>query len=118
MPVRFQLPGHTRWYQKAAEQGNVAAQFKLGRMYEVGLDGRVTKDPAEAARWYRKAAEQGHIRAQVILGLMYEVGRGLTKDLAEAARWYRKAAEQGDPLAKESLIEVARKGVHGGRDGG
>ena len=37
-----------RWYRKAAEQGNKAAQHNLGLM-----------DPAETAKWYRRAAEPG-----------------------------------------------------------
>ena len=42
---------------RAAEQGDAAAQFNLGRMYE-------SIDLAEAAKWYRLAAEQGHAGAQ------------------------------------------------------
>jgi hypothetical protein len=39
--------------RKAADQGNVAAQFNLGLMYNQGQG--ITRDYAEAVRWYRKA---------------------------------------------------------------
>ena len=40
-----------------AEQGDAAAQFNLGVMYNNGRG--VLKDEAEAVRWYRLAADQG-----------------------------------------------------------
>ena len=40
-----------------AEQGNAAAQYNLGVMYDNGEG--VPQDYAEAAKWYRLAAEQG-----------------------------------------------------------
>ena len=45
-----------------AEQGDAAAQHKLGVMYDNG-DG-VLVNKAEALKWYRKAAEQGDSDAQ------------------------------------------------------
>ena len=42
------------WYGKSAAQGNAAAQFNLGVMYE---NGRGTKvDFANANQWYRRAS--------------------------------------------------------------
>lgn len=51
-----------KWYLKAAEQGDVRAQFLLGMCYEEGEG--VTKGDAEAVKWYQKAAEQGHANSQ------------------------------------------------------
>jgi len=50
------------WFRKAAKQGNVGAQFNLGRMYENGLG--VDKNDSTAVEWHRKAAEQGSFGAQ------------------------------------------------------
>ena len=50
------------WYHKAAEQGHVAAQYKLGSCYENGYG--VKKDKDRAKEWYRRAAEQGHKEAK------------------------------------------------------
>ena len=54
-----------KWYRKAAEQGFVLAQNKLGGMYHRG-DG-VPQDEKEAVKWYRKAAEQGYPQAKKFL---------------------------------------------------
>jgi hypothetical protein len=50
------------WYSKAAEQGDVDAQYKLGQMYYYG-DG-VGADFSKAVEWYTRAAEQGHEKAK------------------------------------------------------
>ncbi len=83
--------------KKAAEQGDVRAQFNLGLVYSFG-DG-VPQDYKESVRWYRKAAEQGDANAQVHLGSAYSNGRGVLQDYKESVKWYRKAAEQGDAYA-------------------
>jgi len=61
--------------RKAAEQGDVDAQYTLGTLYENGLG--VKQDDAEAVKWYLKAAEQGDARAQINLGAMYDKGQGV-----------------------------------------
>ena len=43
--------------RRGAAQGDAAAQFNLGLMFEHGHG--VPRDCVEAARWYRKAAAQG-----------------------------------------------------------
>jgi TPR repeat protein len=90
-----------KWYRLAAEQGNVFAQYELGRMYHNGTG--VPKDYAEAAKWWRLAAEQGNAGAQSNLGVFYANGVGVPKDSAEAVKWYRKAAEQGLAMAQTNL---------------
>ena len=42
------------WFKKAANQGNIAAQYNVWFSYLIG-DG-VEKDESEANRWYQKAA--------------------------------------------------------------
>ena len=87
--------------RKAAEQGDAAAQYNLGVMYDEGK--RVTRDDAEAVKWYRKAADQGHAKAQYNLGLMYTNGQGVKRDDVEAVKWFHKAADQRDASgAKQS----------------
>ena len=90
-----------KWFRKAAEQGDVEAQFGLGVCYSGG-DG-VAKDTVEAVKWYRKAAEQGFAAAQCKLGLCYAKGDGVEKDQATAVSWYRKAANQGHAEAQNLL---------------
>ena len=87
--------------QKAAEQGDVDAQFNLGVMYEQGKG--VAQDDKQAVAWFRKAAEQGNVYAQYMLGAMYFHGRGGAQDDKQAVAWTRKAAEQGDAAAQYLL---------------
>ncbi len=108
-----------KWYRKAAEQGEINAQLKLGDMYatlyEAGKG--VVRDYGESIKWYRKAADQyrkaaelGDDRAQCNLGLMYLNGEGVPQDYAEAAKWYRKAADQGQVNSQYNLGVQYSKG--------
>jgi TPR repeat protein len=95
-------------YRKDAEQGDVQAQFNLGRMYKEGRG--VEQDYEEAVKWYRKAAEQGDAQAQNSLGLRHEKGQGVEQDYTEAVRWYREAAGQGNVQAQTNLGLMYSKG--------
>ena len=57
-----------KWFRKAAEQGEIYAQYNLGWMYGTGTG--VPQDDDEAVKWFRKAAEQGHAEAQLRLDEM------------------------------------------------
>ncbi len=87
-----------KWFQKAAEQGQVDAQNNLGVMYSNGQG--VLQDYEQAVEWYRKAAEQGYTSAQNNLGVMYQKGQGVLKDPKQAIKWYRRAAEEGEASAE------------------
>jgi hypothetical protein len=82
--------------KKLANEGNVAAQYSLGVMYEVG-DG-VPKKPTLAFMWFEEAAHQGYFKAQYKIAGMYRNGIGVTQDYDEAVKWYKKAADQGDGM--------------------
>ena len=87
-----------------AENGDAAAQFQLGRMFDTG-DG-VPRDATEAVRLYRLAAEQGNDASQWFLAIAYDRGRGVPRDAADAAlaaKRYRLAADQGNANAQNSL---------------
>ncbi len=81
-----------KWLLKAAEQGHVKAQYKLGTMLEEGRGGDGRK--SEAVIWYRKAAAQGDIQARCKLALLHEDGLGGAKVEAEATRWLQKFEKQ------------------------
>ena len=81
-----------------AEQGDMAAQFTLGLLYDTGLG--VAEDKAKAFEWYAKAAEQGDASAQLNLGQMFDYGSGVAKDKVKAVEWYTKSAEQGNASAQ------------------
>ncbi len=108
VPVPQNFGQAMSWYERAAEAGNIEAQFYLGVMYESGVRGH--NDMSSAVKWYRRAAEQGHVQAQIRLGVLYYQGRGVPADLAEAARWYAKAAEGGSPGAQYNLALMYERG--------
>lgn len=86
-----------------AEQGDAAAQYNLGMLYEAGQG--TALDYTKAAEWYRKAAEQGHPAAQYSLAVMYVYARGVEANDQEALTWLKRAAEQGEPMAQYALGE-------------
>ena len=53
------------WWQKAAKQGYVQAQYNLGVMYANGTG--VEQSDEKAVEWYQKAADQGFEDAMVAL---------------------------------------------------
>ena len=93
--------------KKAAEQGDVTAQFNLGNMYarRAYMGEGAPKDFTEAAKWYRKAAEQGHAEAQRVLGRMYAEGDGVPEDYVEAYMWFNIAAAHGNEYTAKSFID-------------
>jgi hypothetical protein len=97
--------GALRWYQLAADHGNVLAEVQVGYFYHHGIG--VAPDYAEAAHWYRLAADKGNPLAENQLGYLYEHGMGVTQNKAEAMRWFRLAAQQGWPAAQHNLLFVA-----------
>ena len=92
-----------------AEQGDAAAQLKVGLMYYNGQG--VLQDYAEAIQWFRKSALQGNPFAQSNVGYMYEKGEGVPQDYLEAAKWYRQAAGRGNAQAQFTLGYMYEKGL-------
>lgn len=84
-----------------AEQGNAQAQYRLGKMANLGQG--LPLDKKEAARWFHLAAEQGMAAAQGALGYLCLVGEGVSQNSDLALKWTRKAAAQGDARAQFNL---------------
>lgn len=92
-----------RWMLKAAEQGYVAAQLGMGKMYLANARTGPIPNYGDADRWLRLAAIQGDAEAQFWLGAAYERGLFGAIDYREALKWLRKAVAQGLPDAQYSL---------------
>lgn len=93
-------------YEKAAELGNMRAQYQCGRMY---LEGEYTiKSVQKAVDWFKKAADQGMGDAMSFLGDIYYLGakNEMPVDKTAALQWYQRAAEAGEKTAV-SLLEYA-----------
>jgi hypothetical protein len=100
----------------AAQQGDAAAQVKLGLRYYDGAGRQHPPDYAEALKWFQRGAEQGNADAQNRIGMMYYQGEGVPQDYAEAARWYLLAAHAGNEHAQRQLIEMYSRGLGVPRD--
>lgn len=92
-----------------AQNGNVAAQFYVGKMYSEGKG--LARDDSTAAKWMLEAAKQGFPRAEAYLAAMYSNGAGVNHDKAEAVKWYEKAAAHGDENAQWSLCATYFVGI-------
>jgi TPR repeat protein len=97
-----------REWTPLAKQGDAAAQYIMGVMYEWGRG--VPKDHKTAVKYYTLAAEQGFADAQFNLGVMYKNGKGIPQDYKTAVKWYTPAAEQGLVGAQFNLGQMYRLG--------
>lgn len=57
-------------FSKAAEEGDMNAQYNLAVMYEKGQG--VDQSDLKAEHWYQSAADQGHPGAPIALQLLFE----------------------------------------------
>ena len=96
---------------KAAQEGDIEAQYNLGLDYFNGL--RTEQNDLQALKWFAPAAKAGHSGAQYYLGEFYLYGLAtLEADQEEALQWYQKAATQGHQLAQimvKQLTEIKSK---------
>lgn len=89
------------YYFKAAKQGDIVAQRKVGDCYKNGRGVKI--DKTLAFEWYKKAAEQEDPLAQCCLGFCYQKGIGTQQNISLAIEWYKKSAEQGYEWAEYNL---------------
>ena len=89
------------WFKQCSPSGNSAAEFYLGRCYQVGLG--VAVNYPKAAAWYQLAAKQGDTSAENNLGIMYQRGDYFAQSDTKAAACYMIAAQQGNALAQKNL---------------
>lgn len=75
-------------YRKLVDEGSVAAQLRIGWLYQEGLG--VSRDLEEAYRWYKKAADTNYPAGQFYVGVLY----WLQKKYEKAFEWFEKAAAQ------------------------
>ena len=80
-------------YKQEADNGNPAAMYKMGVIYDQGL-GEWFADKSRAFRYYRMAADQEFPEAIFKVAEFHEHGMGSTpKDEKTALSWYKKGAE-------------------------
>ena len=80
-------------WEELADEGDLAAQFKLAEMYEMGSGVKPNKETS--FKFYSQAMEQGELDAQLKVGMFYMSGQGVKQNKEKARELYRKAAYQG-----------------------
>ena len=92
------------WYRKAADLGDVQAQFMIGCLYARGEG--VGLDLKHAARYFELAGSRGHPHAAFNLGVFILNGQGIEQSVAEAKRWFAVAAKGGLAQAELRLGQI------------
>ncbi len=86
------------WYKKAALNGHVLAQNRLGYMHRWRVF--VDTDFHEAIKWYTMAARQGHVESMNSLGHMYDHAEDFT------SRWITSRLTCGSPLRSNTAAKL------------
>jgi TPR repeat protein len=103
----------TKWFLKAALQGNEMAIGFMGSCYEMGKG--VPIDKSEALKWYIKAAgcnpkfPETRMFAEKV-AIWFRDGIGAEKDFQKARSWFNKAAELGSASAYCQIGKMIRNG--------
>jgi len=79
-----------------AEEGNAAAQNRIGMFLTLGLGGPV--DFKEAVKWYEKSSKQGYLTAQCNLASMYAGGMGVFTNFGRAHAFAKKGKSLNHPI--------------------
>jgi TPR repeat protein len=104
-----------KWYQQAANEGDLRAEFWLGSIYMGGGYG-ITQDRKEGFYWFMRCAEKGDDICQVSVGTAYEYGSGVRRDIQQALNWLRRSAEQGNRGGQFGLARFYERGLGVPRD--
>lgn len=94
--------------QEAADIGEPAAEYDMGRAHEYGWAGPI--DMGAALDWYQKAAAQGEARAQWRIGIAWVRGEERAQDGAQAVLWFAQSAASGWPDGMVSLAVMYATG--------
>ncbi len=77
--------------ERAANAGDMKAQYLMGRIYEHGYTAYFSPDSAKALHFYTEAAKQSHVVAIARLVDAYEEGElGQTADPQQAEYWQQQ----------------------------
>ena len=90
----------------AGEQGQMKAQYNLGKIYR---DGRgVKKDIEAAAQWFMKAALQDYAKAQNHIGTRLILGKGIVQNKVRGMMFLHLAAKQGHKNAAKNIAKYSQ----------
>ena len=90
--------------KRAADKGNVRAQFDLAMMYLAGNG--VRKNEQLAFKYFHTAARNNSVEAKFQMGLNFSEGRGVKKQEQLAKYWFKLASKSGHPTAMAHLASL------------
>ena len=100
------------WYERAAAQGHLKAQYNLALLLlkKKGAHQNVV----QGISWLRRSAQGGCPKAQYKLAVALYEGIGAPVNKDEAIHWFHQAARSGLPEAGEALeaIHLAQSAHH------
>jgi hypothetical protein len=101
-----------KWYRKAAEQGNLEAQFQLGDILINGArcsnpSQRVAPSPMEGVHWTFVAATNFHVGACRNMAFALENGAGVSTNMVEAYAWMELFARSNAVSARPIMDRMA-----------
>ncbi len=88
---------------KAAERGDIDAQYSIGECYYYGNG--LHRDFEKAVHWLKRAAEQNDHNAQRLLVQCYLYGTGVPKDLDKAEMWLNKIKQHVKLKYRDASLE-------------
>ncbi|QFR34369.1 tetratricopeptide repeat protein [Ancylobacter sp. TS-1] len=97
------------WFTYASANGSVPAAYRLGTIYEKGMEG-VPRDTNRARQLYEQAAASGNVAAMHNLGVMLASGIDGQPDYRTAAIWFTRAAERGVRDSQYNLAVLYARG--------
>ena len=100
-----------KWYEAAAQRGDVEAMGDIGRLYLKGWSG-IQRDSTLGLRWVAEAASRGDQPSINLIGNEYLNGSdGLKADGCEALAWFRKGAAAGGGEATDNVGRMYERGA-------
>ena len=94
-----------------ADGGDGEAMLRIGKIYELGING-LAKDKVQARAWYERSAAARNPRGMVNFGKCLLFGRGGPKDTALGLDMVRQAAALGSDVAAYILGNTFFHGMY------
>ncbi len=102
---KVDMDNASRWYELAANQGQVVAEFLLGHLYQLGQLGK-EPDYDLAKKWYSHA-QSNYAPAAVALGFINDT---VDDNYNQAQNSYQLAADAHDPIGQFNLGLIYENG--------
>jgi predicted Ser/Thr protein kinase len=91
-------------YLKLAASGDSESMWKIGRIYDEGIN--VPVDRSLAMEWYKKSADNGSVEGMFLYALCNELGKGSAVNMKTALHYYKLALENEHEEARRRYTSL------------